>query len=86
MRSIAVLSLAAMVLALTSCGEPDLGNAPDVRGLSLPTANKQLKKANFSSDVTSDGLFGVIVEENWVVCDQASPKGRLVPLEVSREC
>ena len=31
-------------------------------------------------------MFGVIVEENYTVCSQEAPKGKLVPLDVSKEC
>jgi hypothetical protein len=71
---------------IAGCGGDDLGDAPDVRGLSLPAAERTLKQQNYSADVTSDGLFGVIVEENWTVCEQKEPQGRLVPLEVSKNC
>ena len=87
MRKALATVAALAVLGLASCGgSEDLGSAPDVRGLSLPTAEQQLKKSGFSADVSSDGLFGVLVEENWTVCDQSSPKGRLVPLDVSKDC
>ena len=59
---------------------------PDVRGLGLPVAETQLKKANLAASYTSDGLFGVIVKGNWTVCDQHAPKGKLVPLEVEKGC
>lgn len=74
------------VLLLSGCGGDDLGGAPEVTGLSLPSANQKLKAAGFNSDVSSDALFGVIVEENYIVCDQSEPAGKLVPLEVSKDC
>ena len=76
----------ATALAASGCGGDDLGSAPDVRGLSLPSAEQRLKQAGFNADVSSDGTFGVIVESNWVVCDQSTPVGKLVPLDVSRDC
>lgn len=83
-KTIAALTVAG-VLALAACGG-GTGDAPDVRGLSLPAAEKQLKNAGYNTDVSSDGVFGVVVEENWIVCDQSEPKGQLVPLDVSRDC
>jgi hypothetical protein len=82
-KLIVALSVCAV---LVSCGGGGTGGAPDVRGLSLPSAERVLKQDNYRADVSSDGLFGVIVEENWTVCEQSEPKGRLVPLEVSKEC
>ena len=87
MRKIVTAVLAATIaIAASGCGEEDLGGAPEVKGLSLPSAEQKLKAAGFNADVSSDGLFGVVVEENWVVCEQGSPAGKLVPLDVSRDC
>ena len=61
----------------------------DVRGLTLPTARKQLKAhGNYTADAKAKGaIFGVLVEENFTVCEQGKPKGHLVPLKVSkRDC
>ena len=79
-----VVATASAGLALAACGG-GVGDAPDVRGLSLPTAKKQLQKAGYTADVQSDALFGVIVEQNFTVCDQSEPQGKLVPLEVDNE-
>lgn len=76
--------LAALVFA--GCGGDDLGSAPDVRGLALPEAKRMLKRADFGTSVSDDAMFGVIIESHFTVCDQHSPEGRLVPLEVSKEC
>jgi hypothetical protein len=78
--------LAVLAVLVGGCGDADLGGAPDVRGLSLPDAERQLKGAGMSASVTSDGLFGVVIRENWTVCEQDSPNGKLVPLEVSKQC
>lgn len=85
-KGIAAVATAATLL-VAGCGEEDdLGAAPDVRGLSLPSAEQQLKKSGFNADVSSDGVFGVVIEENWIVCDQSTPVGKLVPLDVSKDC
>ena len=84
---IVVLLLAAGgVSALFSgCGGgDDTGAAPDVRGLTLPTAKAELKKQRYSADVKAEGL-GVLIEANWTVCSQKKPKGRLVLIEVSKD-
>jgi hypothetical protein len=84
-RTIAPIAAIA-VLALAGCGKEDLGGAPDVRGLQLPEAKQQLKQAGYGTSVKSDATFGVIVEEHFTVCKEHSPKGKLVPLEVSKDC
>ena len=75
-----------MALAAAGCGGSDLGGAPNVQGLNLPDANKQLESAGYSSSVTTDAMFGVLVKSNYTVCEQKSPTGQLVPLEVSKQC
>ncbi len=86
---IARLPLAALAVStvlLAGCGGDDLGSAPDVRGIGLPDAKRILKDAGFETTTKSDGLLGVLVEENWTVCKQKAPKGQLVPIEVSKVC
>lgn len=83
-RTLATLA-ASLTLGLTACGG-GTGGAPDVKGLPLPDAKRQLKQAGYSSAVTSDATFGVVVEQNFTVCDQDKPKGKLVPLKVSKQC
>ena len=59
---------------------------PDVRGLNLEDADKVLKKAGYGTTTDSDSAFGVIIRENFTVCDQHLPKGHLIPLDVSKKC
>lgn len=82
------LVIAGVIIAGTAlgCGESDLGSAPNVKGLSLPDAKHQLKKAGYRGSVTSDAMFGVIIEQNFTVCDEDTPNGHLVPLKVSKQC
>lgn len=59
-----------------STGEP-----PDVVGLSLPEAEKQLKAAGFNPDPdNTDTLLGIVVKSNYTICKQYPPKGNVVPL------
>lgn len=85
-RKSLVTFASAGALAVSACGgDPNFAGAPDVRGLNLRDANSQLKKAGFSSTVVeSDGVFGVVIEENFVVCDQEDTKGRIVPVQVAK--
>ena len=72
-------------LTLSACGEPNFSGAPDVRGMNLSDANAQLKKAGYASTVVeNDALFGVVVEQNFVVCDQEDTKNKLVPVKVAK--
>ncbi|MDX6587418.1 MAG: hypothetical protein QOI31_1891 [Solirubrobacterales bacterium] len=71
-------------VAISGCGT-DFGGAPDVRGMNLQDANRQLKQAGFNSSVVeNDGFFGVVIESNFVVCGQESTQGSLVPLQVAK--
>ena len=85
-RNSLIALIAAAAITLGGCGEEDTGGAPEVKGLSLPSAEQKLKAAGFNADVSSDALFGVVVKENYIVCDQSAPAGKLVPLEVSKDC
>ena len=86
LRTTYCAALVAAVLTVTACGSEDLKGAPDVEGLALPEAKTQLEQAGFSASVKTDAMFGVIIESNFTVCKEKSPKGKLVPLEVSKQC
>ena len=84
-RSLTVVCLIALgATGLVGCSSEEPAG-PDVVGMMLPTAKDKLKKAGVTADVDSDGLFGVIVEENWVVCDTHSVNDHMVRLEVSKD-
>lgn len=70
---------------LSACGDPDFAGAPDVRGLNLTDANRQLQSEGYNSTIVEDdALLGVVVEENFVVCEQEDTRGKLVPLKVAK--
>lgn len=73
-------------MTLFACGDEDLGGAPDVKGLTLDVAKQELKRDGWRTSVKDDAVFGVIVESHFTVCKQRSPKGKLVPLDVSKDC
>ena len=80
-----LMMLGAIAVVLSGCGDPDFAGAPDVRGLNLVDANQQLADKGFSSTIVeSDALFGVVIEENFVVCDQEDTRGKLVPVSVAK--
>jgi len=87
-------SIAAVVLllgGLTACGSDEPTAMPDVVGLTLDTALSDIERSGFGDDVeiVGGGLFGVVDEGNWVVCDQSpAPEQNIVDprLVVEREC
>jgi hypothetical protein len=81
-----VLGLLA-VGAIAGCGgSADLKGAPDVRGLSLPSAETVLHKKGYAADVSTGALFGVIVKDHYTVCSESTPDNKLVPVKVEKEC
>lgn len=57
-----------------SSGEP-----PNVIGLPLPAARRQLKQAGYKTVAkNTDTTFGIIVPENYTICEQGKPRGKLV--------
>lgn len=59
---------------------------PNVVGDRLDTATDTLERAGYQPRVRGGGLFGVVVEENWVVCEQAPADGSVVAVTVDRAC
>jgi hypothetical protein len=84
-RAAAALCLAVLAaVGLAGCSSSEDPAGPDVVGMMLPTAEHTLKKAGVTADVQSDGLFGVLIEENWVVCKEHAVNAHMVRLEVSK--
>ena len=80
-----------LLLALSACGSGAPAAMPDVVGLQLDVAKSDIKGAGFGGDVeiVGGGLFGVVDDSNWVVCDQRPAQGEPVSdprLVVDREC
>jgi hypothetical protein len=65
---------------------PSLDGAPNVNGLTLPVAEQQLRAHEFSADVHDDALFGVLVPSHFTVCQEHSPDGHIVVLDVAKQC
>lgn len=85
-KTLSVVAGVAATVILAACGGSDHGSAPDVQGLPLPDAKQQLKASGYSAAVSTDAMFGVIVESHFTVCKESAPKGQLVPLKVNKEC
>lgn len=90
---------ATCLLALSSCGvgasteSSSVAGAvmPAVTGLRLDIARSDIKRAGFGNEVEvlGGGTFGVIVEANWLVCEQLPKAGEALAsprLTVGREC
>jgi hypothetical protein len=59
--------------------------APNVRCYRLDRAKDKLRAAGYRVRVRGGGLFGVVVESNWVVVSQAQ-SGSTVTVYVDRGC
>lgn len=65
---------------------------PDVGGMELDVALTLIEDAGFSGkvDVEGGGMFGVVDESNWLVCEQTPPAGEplaeVASVVVDREC
>lgn len=80
-----------MMLVLTACGSGDRAVMPDVVGKQLDVAKSDIERAGFMGDVeiTGGGLFGVVDDSNWMVCEQEPGAGVKMAnprLVVDREC
>lgn len=88
-RLTAVLVLA---LALTGCGPSEQSVMPDVVGTQLDAAKSDIERAGFGGEVEvlGGGIFGIVNEPNWQVCEQLPPAGESVTdpprLTVDRSC
>ena len=80
-----------LLLALAACSAGEPPAMPDVVGKQLDIAKSDIERAGFGGDieVVGGGLFGILDESNWVVCEQAPGAGQDVAeprLVVDREC
>lgn len=82
-----------VVAGITGCGaDKEAVLMPDVTGQQLDAAKTALQGAGFSDDVDVDGggLFGVVDESNWQVCEQLPVAGEQITgtprLTVDRSC
>ncbi|GAA1465154.1 PASTA domain-containing protein [Microbacterium thalassium] len=80
-----------LVLALAACGSGEPAVMPEVVGKQLDVAKSDIERAGFGDDieVVGGGIFGVLDDSNWVVCEQEPAAGADVAaprLVVDREC
>lgn len=87
-----IASCALALMALTACGENEPVVMPDVTDARLDLALSDIERAGFGDEVevVGGGVFGVVDESNWVVCEQVPAAGEdmaEVPrLVVDRSC
>lgn len=96
MRWIYKLGVVVCLGLLACCGSSSSSEAPavmpDVVGARLDVAKSDLAVAGVDEDnieVVGGGMFGVVVESNWTVCEQSPSAGEPasdVRVVVDREC
>jgi len=60
-------------------GEAEPTEPPNVVGLPLPQAKQMLEEAGYRTAAkNTDTTFGIIVPENYTICNQGKPRGDLV--------
>lgn len=92
-RRVPAVALALVVaLGASGCGADPVTVMPDVRDRRLDIALSDIKRAGFPDDVevVGGGVFGIVDESNWTVCDQAPAPGKDITvaplLSVNRDC
>lgn len=93
MRRSRLLAVVVLILGLAGCStEEDTTLMPDVTGQRLDAAIATIEGAGFTDDVDVDGggMFGVVDESNWQVCEQSPAAGSELTetprLTVDRSC
>lgn len=92
MRALRLAVALAILLGFAGCGSDQNPVMPDVTGEKLDAAKSTIKDAGVEDEVKVDGggVFGVIKESNWEVCDQSPAAGDDVSdaprLTVDRSC
>jgi PASTA domain len=90
---IGVVGLSVVGFGLVGCGSDAKDTVmPDVTGQQLDVALSDIERAGFSQDVEilGGGMFGVVDESNWQVCEQLPAAGKPISeeprLTVDRSC
>lgn len=92
MRALRLAVAVVVLMGFAGCGSGENPVMPDVEGNKLDVAKSAIKAAGFEDEVKVDGggVFGVIRESNWEVCDQSPAAGEAVSdaprLTVDRSC
>lgn len=81
-----------IAVGLAACGSGEDPSMPDVAGKKLDVAQSDIERAGFSDDVdvVGGGVFGILDEANWEVCEQTPAPGEPLTdaprLVVERDC
>src|SRR4051794_41053781 len=92
MRALRFVVPLMILVGLSGCGAGKDPAMPDVTGKKLDVAQSDIKRAGFEGkpEVLGGGVFGVIKESNWEVCEQTPAPGELLTkaprLKVDRGC
>lgn len=94
MRGMHLLAVLVCLAFIAGCGSgsDEASVMPDVVGEGLDVAKSDLSAAGISEDdleVVGGGMFGVVVESNWTVCEQSPSPGSTasdVRVIVDRTC
>lgn len=92
MRALCLAVAVSTLMGFSGCGSDKNTVMPDVTGKKLDVANGAIKDAGFEDEVkvNGGGVFGVVDESNWEVCEQSPVAGEAVSdaprLTVDRSC
>src|SRR4051795_12399492 len=92
MRALCLTFAVATLVGFSGCGSEKNAVMPDVTGKKLDVAKSAIKDVGFEDEVKVDGggVFGVVKESNWEVCDQSPAAGQVVSdaprLIIARSC
>lgn len=92
MRAFRLAVAVTIAVGLAACGSGEEPSMPDVAGKRLDVAQSDIERAGFSDDVdvVGGGLFGIVDEGNWEVCEQTPAPGEPLTaaprLVVERDC
>jgi hypothetical protein len=90
--SIRVVAAFLLAFGLAACGSEPKLTMPDVVGKRLDVAQSDVRHAGFAGDVevVGGGIFGIVDESNWLVCEQKPAAGQEMVepprLMVARSC
>ncbi len=92
MRAFRFVVALMIAVGRAACGSENDPAMPDVAGKKLDVALSDIERAGFEDDVdvVGGGVFGVIDESNWEVCEQTPAPGEPLTeaprLTVERDC
>ena len=81
-----------LALGLTGCGSSEQSVMPSVVGTQFDAAKSIIERAGFGGEVEvlGGGMFGIVTEPNWQVCEQLPLAGETLTdpprLTVDRSC